>query len=196
MGYQELIASLRAEGEEKIKEIRDDAQAEADRINEESADAIARVRKEFRGKQDTLGRHQEERVLSSARNKARIIRLESEQSLSDRLFMLAMSCLNELRNDEYEKVFKSLCSEIPSVLWDEAAVNPDDAGMARSYFPDAEIFSDPSINGGIEVFRENRRQHIINTFKKRLERVWEEILPSIVIDACKEAAKHDISSEH
>jgi vacuolar-type H+-ATPase subunit E/Vma4 len=196
MGYQELIASLRTEGKEKIKEIRDEAQAEAERINAEAADTIARMREEFREKQDTLGRHQEGHVLSSAGNKARIIRLEAEQSLSDRLFRLALSCLDELRNDEYEKIFKSLCSEIPSVSWDEAAVNPHDAGMAHSYFPDAEILSDPLINGGIEVFRENRSQHIINTFKKRLERVWEEILPLIVIDAYKEASKYGISSKH
>jgi len=196
MGYQELIASLRTEGEEKIKEIRDNAQADADKINAETADAIARIREEFREKQDTLGKHQEDNVLSSARDKARIIWLEAEQSLSERLFGLAQSCLDELRNDDYEKVFNSLCSEIPSVSWDEAAVNPDDEGMAHSYFPDTKILSDPSINGGIEVFRENRRQHIINTFKKRLERVWEEILPFISIDVYKETSKHGISSEH
>jgi len=196
MGYQELIASLRTEGEEKIKAIRDEAQAEAERINAESAEAIALMKEEFREKQETLGTHQEEQVLSSAENKARIIRLEAEHALSDRLFRLALLCLNELRNDNHENVFKSLCSEIPSVLWDEAAVNPDDAAMARRYFPDAGILPDPSINGGIEVFRENRRQHIINTFKKRLERVWEEILPFIVLDAYKEASKHGISSDH
>jgi vacuolar-type H+-ATPase subunit E/Vma4 len=194
MGYQELIASLRAKGEEKIKEIRDNAQAEADSINAESADTIARMREEFREKQDTLGKNQEEHVLSSAGNKARIIRLYAEQSLSDRLFRLALACLEELRNDEYEKVFKSLCSEIPSVSWDETAVNPDDAGMAHNYFPDSKILSDPLINGGVEVFREIRSQHIINTFKKRLERAWEEILPLIVIDAYKEVSKYGISS--
>lgn len=95
MGYQELIASLRTDGEEKVRELRDNAQAEADKINAEAADAIARLREESRKKQDTLARHQAEHLLSSAGDKARAIRLEAEQALAERLFSLALSCLAE-----------------------------------------------------------------------------------------------------
>jgi vacuolar-type H+-ATPase subunit E/Vma4 len=68
--------------------------------------------------------------------------------------------------------------------------------MAETHLPDSKIIPDYKITGGLEVFRENRKQHIINTFEKRLERAWEEILPFLIIDTYREAARHGISSGH
>lgn len=196
MGYRELIASLRIEGEEKMKTIRDNARAEAEELQANAAKKIEQLRKEYKVKEADIGKAQEDDVLSKARNKARIIRLEADTSLSDRLLRLALPCLPELRNERYEAVFALLKKELPETSWDEVIVNPEDVPMARTFFPDADITSDDGIAGGLEVFRESRKQHVINTFEKRLERAWEEILPLMVIDAHKEALKHGTPSEH
>jgi vacuolar-type H+-ATPase subunit E/Vma4 len=196
MGYQELIASLRKEGEEKIKTIRAETEAEAEKIKAEAAGKIEQLREDFRKGETKLIRDQEKGVLSAAENQVRIIRLTAEKSLSDRLFKLALSCLHELRTERYESVFSSLVKELPSASWNEVSVNPEDAGMAGAHLPDSRIISDYKITGGLEVFRENRKQHIINTFEKRLERAWEKILPFLIIDTYREAARHGISSGH
>jgi vacuolar-type H+-ATPase subunit E/Vma4 len=196
MGYRELIASLRIEGEEKMKTIRDNARAEAEELQARAAKKIGQLRKEYKVKEDEIGKAQEDDVLSKARNKARIIKLESEKSLSDRLLRLALPCLPELRNDRYEAVFALMKKELPETLWEEVIVNPEDVHIARTLFPGSEITSDDGIAGGLEVLRESRKQHIINTFEKRLERAWENILPLMVIDAHKEAFKHGTPSEH
>jgi vacuolar-type H+-ATPase subunit E/Vma4 len=193
MGHEELIASLRKEGQEKVRAVRDEAEAEADKIRAETAGKIERLREEYRLKDMRLTRTQENDILSSAEKKARIIVLSAEKSLSDRLFNLSLTCLHELRREGYENIFSALVKEIPRAGWDKVRVHSADEAMARRYFPDAGIVADDNISGGFEAAAENKR-YVINTFEKRVERAWEEILPSLVIDTYQEASRHGISS--
>lgn len=194
MGHEELIASLRKEGEEKVRAVRDAAEAEAAKIRAETAGKIELLREEFRKKEARLTKIQEDDVLSSAEKKARTIMLSAEKSLSERLFHLSLTCLHEMRRDGYENIFSSLAKEIPQAKWEEVRVHSADAGMARRYFPDSVIVPDDGISGGFEAAAENRKRHITNTFEKRLERAWEEILPVLVIDTYKEASRYGIPS--
>jgi vacuolar-type H+-ATPase subunit E/Vma4 len=186
MGYQELIASLRKEGAEKVKALHQETRAESEKIQDEAAEMIAELREEFRVKEEALEKSREERSLSAAQRTVRAIRLEAEANLADRLSGLALTCLHVLRQDNYEKTFEMLVHELPSTWWNEAVVHSDDEAMARTYFPNAEVVPDPAVIGGIEVYRQDRRQHVINTFEKRLERAWEELLPLIVRDIYRE----------
>jgi len=194
MGHEELIASLRKEGEEKVLALRNETGAEAENIRVKTAVEIKRLREEFRKKEAGLTKTQEDDILSAAEKKARVIMLAAEKSLSDRLFRLSMSCLHELRRDGYEDIFSALAREIPSAKWDEVRVHPSDAGMARRYFPEAGIVPDDYISAGFEAATENKKRHVINTFEKRLERAWEEILPFLVIDTYKETSRYGIPS--
>jgi len=194
MGHEELISSLRKEGEEKVRAIRDAAEAEAENIRMETAGKMNRLREEFRKKEARLTILQEEDALSSAQKKARTIMLSAEKSLSERLFHLSLTFLHELRREGYENIFSTLVREIPPVKWDEVRVRSADVRMAQRYFPDSMIVPDDDISGGFEAAVENRKRHIINTFEKRLERAWEEILPFLVIDTYKEASRYGIPS--
>ena len=194
MGYQELIDSLRTEGEKKAQAIRAETRAEADKITSETAGKIKQLREEFREKETALIMKQENDVLSAAENRARSIRLSAEESLSARLFELAGSMLHELRDARYTAVFASLVKELPPSAWIEALVNQDDASMTLVHFPGIHIIGDNRISGGIDVSAENSRQRIINTFEKRLERAWEEILSSLIYEIRKEASAHDITA--
>jgi len=194
MGYQELIDSLRKEGEKKAQAIRAETRAEADKITSETAGKIKQLREEFRKKETALIMKQENDVLSAAENRARSIRLSAEESLSARLFELAGSMLHELRDARYTAVFTSLVNELPPSAWTEALVNQDDVSMTLVHFPGIHIIGDNMISGGIDVSAENSRQRIINTFEKRLERGWEEILPSLIYEVRKEASAHDITA--
>jgi vacuolar-type H+-ATPase subunit E/Vma4 len=187
MGYQELIDSLRKEGEKKAQAFRAETRAEADKITSETAGKIKQLREEFRKKETVLIMKQENDILSAAENRARSIRLSGEESLSARLFELAGSMLHELRDARYNAVFTSLVNELPPSVWTEALVNQDDVSMTLVHFPNIHIIGDNRISGGIDVSGENSRQRIINTFEKRLERAWEEMLPSLIHEVRKEA---------
>ncbi|MBI5099066.1 MAG: hypothetical protein HZB30_07475 [Nitrospirae bacterium] len=193
MGYQELIDSLRKEGEKKAQALRAETRAQADKITSETAGKIKQLREEFRKKETALIMKQGNDVLSAAENRARSIRLSAEESLSARLFEFAGSMLHDLRDARYTAVFASLVKELPPSAWIEALVNQDDVGMALVHFPGINIIGDNRISGGIDVSAENSRQRIINTFEKRLERAWEEMLPSLIHEVRKEASAHDIT---
>lgn len=194
MGYQELIDTLKKEGEKKAQAIRAETGAEADKITSKTTGKIKQLREEFRKKETALTIKQENDVLAAAENKARSIRLSAEESLSARLFELAGSMLHELRDARYTAVFASLVKELPLSAWTEALVNQDDVSMALVHFPGIHIIADNRISGGIDVAGENSRQRIINTFEKRLERAWEEMLPSLIHEVRKEASEHDITA--
>jgi len=186
MGHRELIESLRKEGEDNINRLWIDVQEEADRINAETSQKIEESREKYRKDQETAARKQEDSILSEAKNRARLIKLSAERAMSERLLPLAMSYLHELRNKGYKDVFTSLVKELPHTLWREVRVNPQDIGIAREHFPDSQAIPDNTIAGGLEVILEDGRICIDNTFNKRLEKAWEDILPSLISDIYKE----------
>jgi len=160
MGCKELIESLRAAGDDKLKAIRAEAEQEAERIR---ADAARRV-----------GALQEERA------RKRAVGLRAERALADRLYRAARASLPALKNVGYQDVFSGLARELPPFTWKTVRVNPGDVALAREQFPGAEVLAEPSIIGGLEATSEGDRLQVVNTFEKRLERLWEEMLPEIM----------------
>ena len=194
MGYKELIQSLQKEGEEKIRLQWNDVEAEAENIRAETSGRIEQMREEYGIKQQVAQQNQEKRIFSEANKKARKIRLLAENTLSDRLFLLALSCLSELRNDRYKGIFESLVKELPDAQWNEVRVSPDDLQLAEKYFAGAHLIPDNRITGGLLVLTDDRKIHINNTFEKRLERIWEDILPILIKDIVKGASHYGTSS--
>jgi vacuolar-type H+-ATPase subunit E/Vma4 len=132
-------------------------------------------------------------VLSAAGRKAKMIRLSSEESLSARLFRLAESCLPLLRETGYEDVFRRLSLELPPLEWQTVKVHPGDLALTGRFFPGAEIVPDKSISGGMVAEAEESGIRVVNTFEKRLERAWAEMLPKLLEDV-KQEVMGDISS--
>ncbi len=188
MGHRELIESLRKDGEEIINRLWSGVKAEADKINAEASLKIEEARENFRRDREIAVKRQEESILSGAKKRANRIKLSAEKALSERLFPFAVSHLRELRNDGYEEVFASLVKELPDAIWKDARVNPLDMSIAREHFPDSNVIPDDSISGGLEVIRGDGKISIANTFEKRLEKAWEDILPVIIREIYKEVS--------
>ncbi len=186
MGHRELIESLRKEGEESINRLWSEVKTEAEKINAEASRKIEEIRENYRESQDIAVREQEGSILSGAKNRAHIINLSAEKVLSERLFPLALSYLRELRNDRYEDVFASLAKELPDVTWKDVRVNLQDVRIAQEHFPGSNVIPDDNISGGLEVIREDGKICIANTFEKRLEKAWEDILPLLISEINKE----------
>ncbi|MDH4164343.1 MAG: V-type ATP synthase subunit E family protein [Nitrospirota bacterium] len=180
MGCRELIESLRQAGDGRARAARAEAEQEAERIKADAAGRIARVREaNERKRADGAARH-EATVLAEANAEARRIRIRADRLLAERLQAAARSGLSSLRNVGYEGVFRGFAREMPRVPWKKVQVNPADEPLAREIFPDAEIVTDSSITGGFVALSEGDQVRVVNTFEKRLERLWDEILPDMI----------------
>ena len=186
MGYNKLIESLRRQGNEKIRKIWDDAGAGAEKIRAEASRDIALIEARYRKRISEEVKAQERGILSEAEKNARVIKLSAEKVLSGRVFSLALLCLNELRDENYGVIFEDLVKELPHARWEDVRVNAEDVQIARKYFAGAKIITDNSISCGFEVFLEKGKIHISNTFEKRLEKAWHDILPLLIRDIYKE----------
>lgn len=182
MGYKELIEALRREGDEKAHAIWQEAEAEADKIRRDADERINRMREKYSMMQASAIKEQIEPILSEAKQKANAIRLAAEKYMSERFYRLALSVLSDLRDEGYQDVFRSLVKELPFCKWERVKVNPQDEKIAKEYFPDVEIITDSSIAGGLEVQARAGKIRISNTFEKRLERAWMELLPGLMRD--------------
>ena len=183
MGYMELIEALRKEGEEKIRAIWREAEAEAGKIRRDAAEKIDEMKEKHGRVQASTAKDKSDDILSDAAKRARSIRLLSEEELSDRLYRLSVPLLRTLRGKDYKDVFSAIVKELPQNRWEVIRVNPEDEDIAKGYFHDSEIVRDINITGGLDASAAGGGIRILNTFEKRLERVWKELLPEIIRDA-------------
>ena len=187
MGCKELIESLRAAGDERIRAMRAEAEQEAERVRAEAASRIAGIQVEHAAKRSAAAAAHAAQYLAEANGTVRHNRLLSERALADRLYGLARASLPALRNVGYRDMFTSFAQELPRFIWKTIRVNPADEALAREQFPDAEILFDKAITGGLEVLSAGGEVKVVNTFEKRLESMWEEMLPEMmreVMDQC------------
>jgi len=178
MGYHELIASLQQEGEDKVASIRRTNEVEADRIKGESAAEMQSLRDTYARLRAEAVAVEEGRLVAESRRQAERIRLHAEAALVERLYGVARGSLAELRDERYAGQFACLVGELLPCAWETVRVNPADAALARSHFPGARIEPDNAISGGMRVSGEAGRLTNDNTFEKRLERCW----PELVVD--------------
>lgn len=185
MAYPELIEALRKECEAKARNIWEAAEAEAGRVKEETSSRLEKLTREHDRDVSSAGRTKSETILSEAGRTARALRLTAEQDLTARLYRTATAALHLLRDGRYEDTFGSLARELGPGTWETVKVRPEDGGIAKICFPDSEIVEDGSITGGFEAVTDGGRVRVVNTFEKRLERAWAEMLPEIMKDVYK-----------
>lgn len=186
MGCKELIESLRKAADKSIQEIRREAEREAEKIRTDALSRIESLRSRYAHMVSFEARQQAERLLAEAEKKARAVRLAAEKAFSDRCLSIATSSLHALRVKGYGEVFNRLASELPPLEWKRVKVNPDDSELAARIFPYAEVILDPSISGGLDVETADGRIRVVNTFEKRLERVWEDIFRQVISEVLSE----------
>jgi vacuolar-type H+-ATPase subunit E/Vma4 len=182
MGNGELIEALRRQGEENIRTICQEAEAEAGRIRGDAAGRISGIRESLGKAHSAAVKEQTGPIISEADRKARMVMLSAEKELSDRLYAASVKALVSLREQRYPEVFDALAHELPSCHWQVVRVHPDDEERARGCFPGSEIVSDESITAGLDVVENEGKIRVVNTFEKRLENAWIEILPELIKD--------------
>lgn len=180
MSSRELIESLRQSGEEKARAIRLEADQEADALKAAADKSIADLEKRYADDLELFKIAEQRTALTEAGSAARLMLLDAETKLSDALFSIARFSLHQLRDDGYAGVFGKLARELPSLPWRMVSANARDSELVRRHFPDARIESVGHIAGGFEATLADDSIRIINTFEKRLERIWPELLPQMI----------------
>ncbi len=190
MGCKELIESLRRAADERIKLIWQETEGEAERVREEATHKLDQLRENCSRTESLAITAAEVSAVSEAKNRSRTYLLKAEKALSDRLFSVAHSSLPRLRNSDYRDVFEKMARELPPLAWKTVRVNLDDVGLAKSIFNGADIIPDKTISGGVDAMTDGGNIRVINTFEKRLERAWVDMLPEVlkkIYDAVEES---------
>jgi vacuolar-type H+-ATPase subunit E/Vma4 len=186
MSSRELIESLRRAGDENARLLRQNAEREAETLRQSLAERNAAVRQRYNEELAAVSREQERRLRAEAAGRARAIRLTAEQAISERMAAICRDSLPKLRRGDYPAFFEKLARELPALPWKIVRVHLDDVELARKLFPEAEIVPTAAISGGLDVALADGSIRVINTFEKRLERAWEDLLPLLMRDAYRE----------
>ncbi len=194
MSCKELIASLRKAADERVRLLWQEAEREAGAIEAAAAQRLEKLRQDIGEKRSVYARDKAVQAVSEAERRARQVRLSAEKALSSRLYDIARSSLHELRGKDYEAVFGKMARELPALAWRTVRVNPADRLLAGKHFPDAEIVADSKITGGMDASTEDGAVRIINTFEKRLERAWGDMLPELIGDVYQTGASDGVTA--
>lgn len=187
MGSKELIESLQAEAERQVEAIRGEALAGAEKILEAGREKLRLRRLEYDRMLADCSVKESGCLTREAREKAQEVALGAWEELSRRLYRMARPMLHTLRAGDYaEKSFKALSLELPPFKWETVRVNPLDCALCAKLFPGAVVVADASISGGMEAEAHGGKIRAVNTFEKRLERLWTELAPLLVGDVLRE----------
>jgi vacuolar-type H+-ATPase subunit E/Vma4 len=188
MGSRDLIESLRKAGEEKTEFIRRESEQALAALRAKAERALEELEQECRIKLSTIADEEARNAAADANTRARAIRLDAEGALSVRLRSLAWLSLSQLRDADYPTVFQKLARELPALAWTIVSANPADIVLVKKVFPDAEAIPDQSIIGGLNAVAHEETIIVINTFEKRLERLWIDLLPEMMKDIHSEGS--------
>ena len=180
MGVDALIASLRTHHQQQIGEIWQEAEAQAAVLQKKADDDINDTRADFDSRLTAASASEEESIQHQLRDRKRQLLLQAEQRLAARLKKQAEQLLDRLRDQEYDHVFKKLVAELPERKWDKVRVNPADVDLIRTCLPQVPVEPDTTIIGGLVVAAVREAVQVDNTFEKRLEKIWPELLPEMV----------------
>lgn len=180
MSLDQLINRLKEKQRHRIEELRQKAAAEAEAARQQCDTMIAALHQDHMRRLEQAVGQESESLLAGVRCQCRKESLEAEGRLTNRLQLLAVRLLASLRQGDYPAVFSSLAAEIPDRHWDCITVNPEDTDLAAQHFPESKIQKESDICGGLIAESTDSRITVCNTFEKRLEKCWPQLLPVLL----------------
>jgi vacuolar-type H+-ATPase subunit E/Vma4 len=180
LGLEELISTLRKNERQQIKDIWQSAESEAESLRKKIAEATAEITRNHSDQLNSACQRSRRSIFSEADIKTREKKLLTYRSLDQALKDAALKQLPGLRQQDYEDVFARLVAELPERQWEKIFVNPTDRILAAKFFPEDIISQDPSISAGLIATTAGNKIIVNNTFEKRLEKKWFQLLPAII----------------
>jgi vacuolar-type H+-ATPase subunit E/Vma4 len=179
MGREQLLEAMEREAQTALEELRHRMAAEEDELRRAADDRLTELQGAAEGELSARVSRERERPLTAATASARRVRLEAQVRLSERLRHLARGLLPELSDWACPAGLEQCARELPSCQWEEVTVAPRDAETARRLFPGSRVLLEPSCAGGFMVSTRGGRIRVDNRLEKRLERLWDDLLPGL-----------------
>ena len=180
MGLDELLGSLKKNRQKQIDAIWQEANSEAESLWKQVDEAIADITKNHAEQLASACQRSMRSIFSETEIKTRKKKLFAYQAMEQALRNVAYRQLPALRGKDYDAIFAQLVSELPERDWEKVIVNPADLDLAKAFFSADIIVSDPAVSGGLVAITEEGKITVDNSFEKRLERKWHQILPAII----------------
>jgi len=187
MGRDELIAALKQKAADEKQAIWRQAEQDAAAAKREAADERQRLERQrlekVRQQEQALTRQLNRRVA----RRLQAARLRTQQRLAERLERLARQLLAELPTNERRQAWATLADELPQRRWQRVRVHPDDSDAARSRYPDSQVEEDAALGGGLVAIEADEALLIDNSFERRRQRLWPQLLGLLLARLGKES---------
>jgi vacuolar-type H+-ATPase subunit E/Vma4 len=179
MGREQLREAMEREAHIALEELRQGMAAAEEELRRADAERLAELQGVAEVELSALASRERERPLTAATASARRVRLEAQARLSERLRHLARGLLPELSDWACPAGLEQCARELPSCQWEEVTVALRDADTARRLFPGSRVLLEPSCAGGLMASARGGRVRVDNRLEKRLERLWDDLLPGL-----------------
>lgn len=186
MGQQRLIEALRRNEEARVRQIWQQVEEQASALEIEIAERLANGHQAGQERVDPLATDQAAALQRGAEDRSRAILTAAKTALAEALWEQARDALPALREGDYPSLFAALADELPTRPWQRVWVKPQDLELAQRHFPGVDIIPADTLGGGMIVAAENDSIRIDNSFEKRLERAWIDLLPQLVAAVMEE----------
>ena len=181
MPYEDLLTAVRANAQEKMKEIRDRAEAEALKIRkdaEEKAQGIRSAHLEEAGRTVQL---EKSKLISKVGAEKRMAFARAKEDLFQQVFDQAARRMVSARDHQgYRELLKKMAGEVMEDLPSEGIrvhIDPRDEPLCRELLREmkrnCEVVTDLTTIGGLNATTADERLMIFNTLESRLTRAKE-----------------------
>lgn len=180
MNVEKLKQALLKQAKEQIEKYYSDADKEVEKFRVDKICELEQFKAEYNKKMEKELEKKRTEILADANKKARKMLVLAEDEFAKKVYALALAELASLRDDTYCDCFERLVRELPEYHWEEVTVNHQDVSLAAKFFPDVRINVSNRITGGFEVSAKSGTITVNNTFEKRLERAFSNIIVELL----------------
>jgi len=190
MPYDDLISALKANAQERIKEIQDRAQAEAQKIRKDAEERAPSTRSAYLEEAARGVKLERSKLISKAGAEKRMALARVKDDLFQQVFTRAAQQMALARtNPVYRTSFRSIIREVMDELAGEEVrlhIDPRDEALCREILKEmqrnCEVVSDLTTLGGLNATTTDERLWVFNTIESRLERA-KELMKSEIMSA-------------
>jgi V/A-type H+-transporting ATPase subunit E len=190
MPYEDLLAAVRANAQEKIKEIRDRAEAEALKIRRDAEERAQWIRSAQLEEARRTVQLEKSKLISRVGAEKRMALARAKDNLFRQVFDQAARRVASARDRPgYQALYRRMAREAMEDLPAEGIrvhIDPRDEPLCREVLREmkrnCEIVPDLTTMGGLNATTADERLMIFNTLESRLERA-RELMKSEIMSA-------------
>jgi V/A-type H+-transporting ATPase subunit E len=181
MPYDDLISAVKASAQERMKEIRDRAEAEAQKIRKDAEERAQSIRAAYLGEAVRGVQLEKTKLVTKVEAEKRMALARVKYDLFQQAFARTAEQMGSLRNHPgYRETFKKMVQEsLGDLAGEEVRLHIDlrDEPLSREILSEirqnCEVVTDLTTLGGLNATTVDERLMVFNTIESRLQRAKE-----------------------